>query len=163
MSRAAVWKLVGELRAAGVTVRSLNRRGYRLAAPVEMLDATRMRAKAPRGRELPRALEVHFLIDSTNDFLHAEPPPPPARRACGCAELQRAGRGRRGRNWIAPFGSGLTFSIAWTYAESPAELPALGLALGVAVAQELRRMGAPASRSSGRTTCCSTGASWADC
>ena len=143
VSRAAVWKLVGELRAAGVPVRSLNRRGYRLAAPVELLDATRMRAAALRaGRELPRVLEVHFLIDSTNDFLHAEPAPAAGEARVVCAELQRAGRGRRGRRWIAPFGSGLTFSIAWTFAESPAELPALGLALGVAVAQELRRLGA---------------------
>ena len=34
VSRAAVWKLVGELREAGVTVESVSRRGYRLPVPV---------------------------------------------------------------------------------------------------------------------------------
>jgi BirA family biotin operon repressor/biotin-[acetyl-CoA-carboxylase] ligase len=58
------------------------------------------------------------------------------------AELQTAGRGRRGRDWLAPFGSGLTFSIGWTFAEMPADLSALSLALGVCVVRALRSMGA---------------------
>jgi BirA family biotin operon repressor/biotin-[acetyl-CoA-carboxylase] ligase len=143
ISRAAVWKLVGELRAVGVPIESLSRRGYRLATPVEPLDAGRMRAAALElGRRLPEALEVHFLIDSTNEYLQASPPPPPAVARVALAELQTAGRGRRGRRWISPFGSGLTFSVAWTFAETPADLPALGLALGVAIARVLHGLGA---------------------
>lgn len=143
VSRAAVWKLVGELRAAGVAVESLSRRGYRLPAAVELLDADCMRAEASRlGRRLPDALDVHFQIESTNEHLYAAPAPLPGAARVGFAELQTAGRGRRGRRWIAPFGSGLTFSIAWTFAETPADLPALGLALGVAVAKTLRQLGA---------------------
>ena len=143
VSRAAVWKLVGELREAGVAIDSLSRRGYRLSAPVELLDAARMRAHAcEQGRRLPDELEVHFLIDSTNDHLYAAPPPAPGAARVAFAELQSAGRGRRGRRWIAPFGSGLTFSISWTFAETPADLPALGLALGVAIAKVLSGLGA---------------------
>jgi BirA family biotin operon repressor/biotin-[acetyl-CoA-carboxylase] ligase len=143
ISRAAVWKLVGELRGTGVPLESLSRRGYRLTAPVELLDAARMRAAASeRGRRLPDALEVHFLIGSTNEYLYTAPPPQPGVARVAFAELQSAGRGRRGRRWIAPFGSGLTFSIAWTFAETPADLPALGLALGVAVARVLHELGA---------------------
>jgi BirA family biotin operon repressor/biotin-[acetyl-CoA-carboxylase] ligase len=143
VSRAAVWKLVGNLRTSGVAIESLSRRGYRLPAPVELLDAARMRAEA-RAHEhrLPDALAVHFLTDSTNEHLHAAPPPLPGVARVAFAELQSAGRGRRGRRWIAPFGSGLTFSIAWTFAETPADLPALGLALGVAIAKVLRGLGA---------------------
>jgi BirA family biotin operon repressor/biotin-[acetyl-CoA-carboxylase] ligase len=143
VSRAAVWKLVGELRAAGVPIESLSRRGYRLPATVELLDADCMRAEARHlGQPLPEALEVHFQIDSTNEHLYAAPPPPPGTARVAVAELQSAGRGRRGRRWIAPFGSGLTFSIAWTFAETPGDLPALGLALGVTVAKTLRQLGA---------------------
>ena len=143
VSRAAVWKLVGELREAGVAIDSLSRRGYRLSAPVELLDAARMRAHArEQGRRLPDELEVHFLIDSTNDQLYDAPPPAPGAARVAFAELQSAGRGRRGRRWIAPFGSGLTFSISWTFAETPADLPALGLALGVAIAKVLCGLGA---------------------
>lgn len=143
MSRTAVWKLTGELRAAGVPIESESRRGYRLAAAVELLDVERMRASASEfGRQLPDALEVHFRIESTNECLHAAAPPPPGVAHVVFAELQTAGRGRRGRRWIAPFGSGLTFSVAWTFAETPADLPALGLALGVTIVRVLRKLGA---------------------
>jgi BirA family biotin operon repressor/biotin-[acetyl-CoA-carboxylase] ligase len=57
------------------------------------------------------------------------------------AELQRAGRGRRGRTWLAPFGSGLAFSVAWTFAETPADFPALGLAVGVSIVEVLQGLG----------------------
>jgi BirA family transcriptional regulator, biotin operon repressor / biotin---[acetyl-CoA-carboxylase] ligase len=143
LTRAAVWKLVGELRELGIEIESLSRRGYRLSAAVELLDVTRLRGEASAlGRTLPDALELHFLIGSTNDDLYAASPPPPGQVRAAFAELQQAGRGRRGRRWIAPFGTGLTFSVAWTFAETPAGLPALGLAMGVAIASELQRLGA---------------------
>jgi BirA family biotin operon repressor/biotin-[acetyl-CoA-carboxylase] ligase len=143
VSRAAVWKLVGELRGRGVAVESLPRRGYRLPAPVELLDARRIAAAAAAsGRVLPADVAVLFEIDSTNTYLHEAPAPAPGCPRVAFAEIQNAGRGRRGRSWLAPFGSGLTFSVAWTFAEAPAGLPALGLAMGVAVAEALRDLGA---------------------
>ena len=57
------------------------------------------------------------------------------------AEIQSAGRGRRGRTWLAPFGSGLCLSLAWSFEESPPTLSALSLAVGVAVTRALRRFG----------------------
>src|SRR6201999_3558520 len=44
-TRAAVWKGVERLRALGIEVQALARRGYRLARPVELLDARRIRAE----------------------------------------------------------------------------------------------------------------------
>jgi len=147
MSRSAVWKLVTELRELGVDVDSLDRRGYRLPRPIELLDAaTIRRIAAAEHWPLPAELEVRFAIDSTNESLYAAPAPAPGRPRLLFAELQRAGRGRRGRSWLAPFASGLTFSIGWTFAEMPAELSALSLAMGVQVARGLRRLGVPEAR-----------------
>lgn len=143
VSRTAVWKLVAELRRRGIGIESLERRGYRLARPVELLDAGRMRLAAREaGAELPDGLEVLFETGSTNDYLYGASMPPPGRPRVVFAELQHAGRGRRGRTWVAPFGTGLTFSIAWTFAEFPADLSALSLAMGVSVAESLRAAGA---------------------
>jgi BirA family biotin operon repressor/biotin-[acetyl-CoA-carboxylase] ligase len=142
VSRAAVWKMVGELRDLGVDVESLPRRGYRLPRGVELLDERRIRAAArQQGTPLPAALEVLFETDSTNVYLNDAAPPAPDQPRVAFAELQRAGRGRRGRTWLAPFGSGLAFSVAWTFAETPADFPALGLAVGVSVAEALQRLG----------------------
>jgi BirA family biotin operon repressor/biotin-[acetyl-CoA-carboxylase] ligase len=143
VSRTAVWKSAAELRQRGVDVASVDRRGYRLSRAVELLDPGRMRGEAAAlGVCLPRDLLLLFEVDSTNDHLDALPPPPPGQPRLVFAELQRAGRGRRGRSWHAPFGSGLTFSLAWSFAETPADIAALSLAMGVQVAQALRGLGA---------------------
>jgi BirA family biotin operon repressor/biotin-[acetyl-CoA-carboxylase] ligase len=142
VSRAAVWKFVAGLKDRGVPVESRPRSGYRLPYPVELLEATHIRrALARRGWDLGPRLEVLFETGSTNDHLTEAPVPPPGQPRVVFAELQHAGRGRRGRSWLAPFGSGLTFSVGWTFADSPAGLPALGLAVGVGVAQALQSIG----------------------
>ncbi|MBK6349563.1 MAG: biotin--[acetyl-CoA-carboxylase] ligase [Proteobacteria bacterium] len=143
VTRAAVWKIVAELRERGVAVASHERRGYQLEQSVELLDLqSPRRSAAAAGIELPAATAVFFELGSTNEFLHAAVAPPPMAPRLVFAELQTAGRGRRGREWLAPFGSGLTFSIGWTFAEMPADLSALGLALGVCVVRVLRELGA---------------------
>lgn len=59
------------------------------------------------------------------------------------AEWQVAGRGRRGRRWLAPPGAGLAFSILWKFPRGAAHLSGLSLAVGVAVARGLEACGAP--------------------
>jgi BirA family transcriptional regulator, biotin operon repressor / biotin---[acetyl-CoA-carboxylase] ligase len=143
LTRAAVWKLVAELREHGIAIQSHERRGYQLAQPIELLDLQDLRqAAAATGRALPADTALFFELGSTNEYLQAAAAPPPGAPRLVFAELQTAGRGRRGREWLAPFGSGLTFSISWTFAEMPADLSALSLALGVCVVRALREAGA---------------------
>ncbi len=143
VSRAAVWKGVERLRGLGVPVLALARRGYRLTSPVEMLDAQRIRAAVnPRRLEQLRGLELLFEVDSTNTRLLGMAPPPAGRADACLGELQHAGRGRRGRRWIAPFGAGVALSVAWTFRDGAGALAALSLAVGVAVARALGRAGA---------------------
>jgi BirA family biotin operon repressor/biotin-[acetyl-CoA-carboxylase] ligase len=142
VSHAAVSRLARELRELGVPVVSVPGRGYRLPDPVELLDARQIADAAQRrGRALPVPVEVLFATGSTNTYLGDAAPPVPGLPRIVFAELQHAGRGRRGRSWLAPFGSGLTFSLAWTFPETPPGIAALGLALGVAVAEALRDVG----------------------
>jgi BirA family biotin operon repressor/biotin-[acetyl-CoA-carboxylase] ligase len=85
-------------------------------------------------------------VDSTNSRLMAALPPPAGLADAVLSELQHAGRGRRGRSWIAPFGAGITLSMAWTSAESAGTLSALSLAVGVAISRALSRAGAAGVR-----------------
>lgn len=147
VTRAAVWKAIAELRARGIEVISIDRRGYHLPAPVELLDAQQLLEMAcAAGCESHASFDVEFELGSTSDVLHAAPAPPPGAPRVLFAELQTAGRGRRGRTWHAPFASGLTFSIGWSFAEMPPDLTALSLAMGVQAAQALHGIGATAVR-----------------
>jgi len=143
VSRDAICNGIDRLRAQGVDIQTLAQRSYGLAAPVELLDARRIRdtLRDDRGATL-RGLEVLFEVDSTNTRLLALTPPPQGRADVCMSELQHAGRGRRGRRWIAPFGAGIAMSLGWSFPDASHAKPALSLAAGVAIARALQRTGA---------------------
>ena len=128
VSRSAVWKAVERLRALGVDVQALPRRGYRLSNPVELLDARRIRAElGPQRMAQLRTLELKFEVDSTNTRLLGNAAPPLGQADACLSELQHAGRGRRGRRWIAPFGAGVALSVAWSFSLGAGALGPLSL------------------------------------
>jgi BirA family transcriptional regulator, biotin operon repressor / biotin---[acetyl-CoA-carboxylase] ligase len=57
------------------------------------------------------------------------------------AEMQTAGRGRAGRSWHSTPGAALTFSLAWKFDSPLQALAGLPLAVGVAIAETLARLG----------------------
>jgi len=143
VSRAAIWKAVERLRAQGIVIEAQARRGYRLERPVELLDAGLICAElCATSHAALRRLELLFEVDSTNTRLAQVAPPPDGQADACLSELQHAGRGRRGRRWVAPFGSGLAMSLAWSFRDATRDLPNLSLAVGVAVARALTRVGA---------------------
>jgi BirA family biotin operon repressor/biotin-[acetyl-CoA-carboxylase] ligase len=147
VSRAAVWKSIERLRSVGIAVAAEPRRGYRLAQPVELLDVARIRAElSPSHAPMLRTLELRFEVDSTNTRLLGVAPPPLGQADVCLSELQSAGRGRRGRAWRAPFGASLALSLAWVFRDAVRDLPALSLAVGVALTRALARVGAQGMR-----------------
>ena len=142
VSRAAVWKQIETLRAAGLPVLAEGGRGYRVERPLQMLDAGAIGAALPRAvRALWPCIEVRWQLDSTSSELLRAAEDLPGATAL-FAEWQTAGRGRRGRGWLAPPLLGLTFSLLWRFEHGYAALAGLSLAIGVAVAETLRALGA---------------------
>lgn len=108
------------------------------------MDAAAIRRALPQWpSERLRRLEVHEELDSTSNRLLGVSDLPAGRFDACLAEFQTAGRGRRGRQWLAPRGSGLCLSVNWSFREPPAALAALSLAAGVAVLRALARAGGP--------------------
>jgi BirA family biotin operon repressor/biotin-[acetyl-CoA-carboxylase] ligase len=142
ISRAAVWKRLQQLEEWGIALEARPGSGYRLQAPLDLLDADAIRDRLPQATaEKLRRLEVHESLASTSDRLLAADDLPPGRFDACLAEFQSAGRGRRGRSWVAPFASGLCLSVSWSFRDAPAMLGALSLAAGVAALRALRRFG----------------------
>jgi len=143
ISRAAVWKAVQKAsEALDLEVRRVRGRGYCLVAPLELLDPERVLAAIPdQARHRIKHLEVYEDIDSTNSHLmRAADKGSPSGTLC-LAERQSAGRGRRGRTWVSPFGANLYLSLLWRYPFGPAGLGGLSLAVGAAVASMLQAEG----------------------
>jgi BirA family transcriptional regulator, biotin operon repressor / biotin---[acetyl-CoA-carboxylase] ligase len=138
VSRAAVWKQLQSLEGYGLQVESMRGRGYRLVDGVELLDLQRIQASL---MTTPGALRLDVLmsIASTNEYLVAQ------QDATGfhvcIAEHQTQGRGRRGRQWVSPFGASLYLSVKRRFESGVAALEGLSLAVGVVLARLLHGFG----------------------
>ena len=140
-TRAAVWKRIDGLRAAGVEIDARPGRGYSLRHPLELLDAAAIHAQLPGPARTRLAdLEVAWSLDSTNSELLRRPAP-----TAGClallAERQTGGRGRRGRAWASPLAAHLYLSLTRSFSGGLAQLGGLSLVAGIAAAEALQALG----------------------
>ncbi|AKC87149.1 biotin--protein ligase [Pseudoxanthomonas suwonensis] len=140
VTRAAIWKRIEALRAAGVEVEARPGQGYALAQPPDLLDVKALRAALPATVAAGiGSLEVAWSLDSTNSELLRRPAPPGT--AVLLAERQSAGRGRLGRAWASPLGAQVCLSVRRGFEGGLARLGGLSLVAGVAVAEALRGHG----------------------
>lgn len=145
VTRSAVWYGIRDISGAGFTVEKVRGRGYRLAQGVSLLDAGRVRqALGDAGAAI--TVEICDTLDSTNTQLMRRAGQGARSGLALAAEVQTAGRGRRGRVWHSGIGSTLTFSLLWQFAQGARELAGLSLAVGIALARALRAAGAGAAQ-----------------
>ena len=141
VTRAAIWKQVEALRALGVPIAAKAGHGYRLMNPLDLLDAERIAADLCEQSTRACPIEVFWQIDSTNsELLRRVQVGVTGPLAC-FAELQTAGRGRRGRGWHTPLGGGLAFSLFHSFNSSMSALAGLSLAIGIGIVRALGDFG----------------------
>src|SRR6267378_2824788 len=142
VSRSAIWKASGTLRELGATLHAVRNRGYRLASASDPLEAAKIRERLARDvRDHVRSVEVTWSTASTNSVLLGRANPPSATSEVFLTEYQTAGRGRRGRAWLASPGGAICLSLSWTFREVPRDLGALSLVIGVCALRALRELG----------------------
>lgn len=107
LSRNAIWKAANALKEQGYDIKSVPRKGYRLAESSDVLMAEIIR----EGIKYPIDVKVYDKVDSTNNLAKALPD-------CTVAHLiisdeQTKGRGRLGRSFYSPSKNGLYMTIAF--------------------------------------------------
>lgn len=143
VSRTAVWKSLDKLKDLGLEFESVKGKGYRLLEPLDLLSPERLKsALEPGALARLQGLEVFNSLESTNEWMLSLAKETSGDLCHVClAEFQKAGRGRRGRNWLSPFGKNLCLSFGYTFREGFAALEGLSLAVGVMVTQALEPYG----------------------
>ena len=136
ISRAAISLQVKSLKALGLDIFSVTGKGYRLARPLELLDAAYL-------EQLPGA-PIHCIavIDSTNQYMMSRLADW-QKGECLLAECQTSGRGRRGRQWVSPFAGQMIMSLYWRLESGFAAAMGLSLVVGVALAETLQALNYP--------------------
>ncbi len=134
VSRAAISKHIKNIQELGLEVFCVQRKGYRLPKPLSLLDEEKLRTDSKR------FLKVFPVLDSTNQYLLDRVGDLNSGDVC-MAEYQSQGRGRRGRQWVSPFGSNLYLSMYWRLDAGIAAAMGLSLVVGVAVVDALESLG----------------------
>ena len=137
ISRTAVWKAVEQLRGEGYPIVSVPRRGHMLPSGADVLSAEGIR----RYLKHPE-IEVRFfpVISSTNTVLkQLAAENAPAGLALVAGE-QTSGRGRMGRSFYSPAGSGLYLSLLLRPDLEPAKAVMMTACAAVSVAEAIETL-----------------------
>lgn len=142
LDSAELSRQLGEFAQWGIELDVDSDQRYRIPGGLSLLDAAAVRSSlSPIATQLLKSLQVHPVIDSTNAELLRQAGQGISEGTVCTAEQQTAGRGRRGRQWVSPFGRNIYLSVLWEFAAGPSALEGLSLAVGVAVARALSNCG----------------------
>ncbi len=142
VSRSAIWKQIRKVEELGLEVYSVKGRGYRVPGGLDLLELSAIRDELlPSVAASLGQQELELCMASTNQRALQLSQRQDCHGRLFLAEQQTAGRGRRGREWVSPFGRNLYFSLVWRFQHGAAALEGLSLAVGLALIQGLARMG----------------------
>lgn len=142
ISRTAVWKSIKQLREQGYEIEAVQNKGYCLLSVPDVLSEN----------EVESCLHTKWVghpvcyfpeIDSTNTQakrMAEETEGIEGHGAVVVADMQTAGRGRRGRNWTSPHGTGVFFTILLKPQIDPSHAPMLTLVKALATAKGIREV-----------------------
>ena len=108
VSRTAVWKATEQLRSQGYLIESVTNKGYRLSSRSDVLSAAGVNAYL-RNKSL--TLQVVDTVDSTNTAMKRMAAEGAPHGSVLIANEQTAGRGRMGRSFYSPPGTGIYMSL----------------------------------------------------
>ena len=140
VTRAAVWKAVNALKKEGYRIEAANNRGYRLNMESAVLSAEGI---VPQLKEEYRNREVvvYKSVDSTNQEVKRRALDGAEEGLVVLSEEQTAGKGRKGRSFYSPAGTGIYMSALFHPApEKTKDVVLITTAASVAVCRAVRKV-----------------------
>jgi len=140
ITRTAVWKHIQKLQAEGYSIESQRRRGYRLLPDDDVLNESEICRRLPsQFLDRPLTVQVYTSVDSTNQEARRLILQGLGQGTVIVADTQTAGRGRLGRHWESPQGTGIWFSLILEPGVSLQETSQYSFVMAVAVAEGIRQ------------------------
>ena len=136
VSRTAVWKAINQLKEAGYEIEAQQNKGYKLMAAPDLM--TEAEIKSLMHTDWVAKEVLYFdTIDSTNIKAQelAEKGSPSGTLVV--ADKQESGKGRRGRSWVSPSGTGIFMTLMIKPDINPNNASMLTLVAALAVAKAI--------------------------
>lgn len=142
ISRAAISKHVQSLQDMGLDIFKVTGKGYRLNNYAGLLNQSKIQQHYTALGAQTASVEVHPIIDSTNSELmrRIQSKTELESGTVIVAEMQQAGRGRRGRVWQSPFGANLYYSYFWRLDDGIQAAMGVSIAVGLAVYDAIKAL-----------------------
>ena len=137
VSRTAVWKAIGQLKAQGYLIESVTNRGYRLSSRSDVLSAAGVE-KYLKNQSLN--IRVVDTVDSTNAAMKRMAAEGAPQGSVLIANQQSAGRGRMGRSFFSPPGTGIYMSLLLRPRMDAQRATLVTASAAVAVAEAIERL-----------------------
>jgi BirA family biotin operon repressor/biotin-[acetyl-CoA-carboxylase] ligase len=147
ISRTAIWKYMQRISALGLEVHSVRGKGYRLPHPVSLLDQEAIISALSRDQiSAIRSLEILDSVDSTNSHAmrmlqEGGLALDTGQYAVYLAEQQTSGKGRRGRQWVSPYGRNITMTMVRLFDTGTVSTDGVSLVVGLAIIRALKMFG----------------------
>ncbi|MDQ0337626.1 BirA family biotin operon repressor/biotin-[acetyl-CoA-carboxylase] ligase [Caldalkalibacillus uzonensis] len=138
VSRTAIWKHIEELRKEGYQIEAVRKQGYRLVAEPNTLSPSVI-ASHLRTKWLGHDLHYFDEVESTQTIAHRLAREGAPAGTVVLADHQQAGKGRLGRTWFSPKGTGLWMSLVVRPHIPLTSVPQLTLLTAVAVLRAVKQ------------------------
>ncbi|MCA0990752.1 biotin--[acetyl-CoA-carboxylase] ligase [Bacillus hwajinpoensis] len=138
VSRTAIWKHVSELRKNGYEVEAVQKKGYRIVSRPDMLSKEEIALKLTTNF-LGKTIYTYPTVESTQFIAHDLAHRGASDGTIIVADEQTAGKGRLGRSWHSPSGSGIWTSIILRPKLPPQRAPQFTLIAAVSVVHAIRK------------------------
>lgn len=142
VSRTAVWKSMKQLKEMGYEIEAVPNRGYCLLFVPDILSKSEIESCLST-KWVGHPIRYYHEIDSTNTEAKRAAEETRGTEGHGTvfvADMQTLGRGRRGRNWNSPHGTGIFFTILLKPEIEPANASMLTLVKALATAAGIREV-----------------------
>lgn len=139
VSRTAIWKHIKELQEEGYQIDAVRNKGYRLTAVPDLVTAAEIR-EGLRTKRMGQRVIYLKTVDSTNSLAIKLAEEGEPEGTLVIADQQTGGKGRRGKSWFSPPGTGIWMSLILRPRLPMAQAPQLTLVAAVAVSRALTEL-----------------------
>lgn len=136
VSRNAVWKIINQLKQDGYDIEAVPNKGYVLKSTPDVLSKAEIMSRIET-KWVGRNLFYYDETDSTNTRIRLFAESGEEAGTLAVADMQTAGRGRRGRTWISPSGSSVYMSLLLKPDILPTQASMLTLVMALAIASAI--------------------------
>lgn len=139
VTRAAVWKAIKSLQKEGYAIEAVNNKGYTLKKAPDILSAAYIEQSLKKAG-FGIHVKAERIVSSTNTVLKQYVSEGQTEDMILLAEEQSGGRGRRGRSFFSPEGTGLYMSLLLHPQMTPEEATMLTTVAAAAEAEALEQV-----------------------